>query len=395
MTAYLIRRIFQMVIVVFIVSIFMYFMFSIAPGGPLAALGQQQRRITPAEMARLKAQYELDLYWPFRYTRWLIGWPNGPITIGGQEILANMPVGCYLEQTDAQGGGCADYVYPAELPQIHPPIKSSRGILFGDFGKSTVVQPGQPVWNLLMSRLWATVELQVISIGLALLIGIPLGIYSAVHQYSRLDYTFTTAAFVGSSMPTFFFGLMFILIFSVLPSLGRANFPWLPSLPPGLREAVRPYYLAPWLPQIKPGSPVDLFLHLLMPVAVLTIINVSFWSRFLRSSMLEVLRQDYVRTARAKGLRERLVVNKHALRNALIPFITVLVLTIPGLFAGAILTETVFAWPGMGRLFNDALQRSDYNIALAFVYITTILTVFATLLGDILYAVVDPRIRYS
>jgi peptide/nickel transport system permease protein len=128
---------------------------------------------------------------------------------------------------------------------------------------------------------------------------------------------------------------------------------------------------------------------------VLTIINVSFWSRFLRSSMLEVLRQDYVRTARAKGLREQLVINKHALRNALIPFITVLVLTIPGLFAGAILTETVFAWPGMGRLFNDALQRSDYNIALAFIYVTTILTVFATLLGDILYAVVDPRIRYS
>jgi peptide/nickel transport system permease protein len=111
--------------------------------------------------------------------------------------------------------------------------------------------------------------------------------------------------------------------------------------------------------------------------------------------MLEVLRQDYVRTARAKGLREQLVINKHALRNALIPFITIVVLTIPGLFAGAILTETVFAWPGMGRLFNDALQRSDYNIALAFIYVTTILTVMATLLGDILYAVVDPRIRYS
>ena len=132
-----------------------------------------------------------------------------------------------------------------------------------------------------------------------------------------------------------------------------------------------------------------------MPVTVLTIINIAFWSRFLRSSMLEVLRQDYVRTARAKGLQERMVINKHALRNALIPFITVLVLTIPGLFAGAILTETVFAWPGMGRLFNDALQRADYNIALAFIYVTTILTVFATLLGDILYAVVDPRIRYS
>jgi peptide/nickel transport system permease protein len=392
MTAYLIRRLFQMVIVIFVVSLFMYLMFSIAPGGPLAALGQQQRRITPEQMARLRAQYELDLDWQWRYTRWLIGWPNGPITIGGNEILADMPLGCYLY---GDNGGCADYVYASELPTLHPAARSSRGILFGDFGQSTVVQPGQPVWNLLMSRLPATLQLQAIALSLALMIGIPLGIYSAVKQYSRFDFTFTTAAFIGSSMPTFFFGLMFILLFSVLPSLAQERFPWLIALPPGLQQAVRPYEIASWLPKITPGSPADLILHLIMPVTVLTIINVSFWSRFLRSSMLEVLRQDYVRTARAKGLAERLVINKHALRNALIPFITVLVLTIPGLFAGAILTETVFAWPGMGRLFNDALQRSDYNIALAFIYITTILTVVATLLGDILYAVVDPRIRYS
>ncbi len=392
MTAYIIRRLFQMVLVIFVVSLFMYLMFSIAPGGPLAALAQQQRRITPEQMARLRAQYELDLDWQWRYTRWLIGWPNGPITIGGNEILTDMPLGCYLHADD---GSCADYVYASELPTLHPAIKSSRGILFGDFGKSTVVQPGQPVSGLLLSRLGATVQLQVISLTLALLIGIPLGIYSAVKQYSRFDYTFTTAAFIGSSMPTFFFGLLFILVFSVLPSLAQERFPWLIALPPGLQQAVRPYEIASWLPKIAPGSPFDLFLHLIMPVTVLTIINVSLWSRFLRSSMLEVLRQDYVRTARAKGLRENLVINKHALRNALIPFITIVVLTIPGLFAGAILTETVFAWPGMGRLFNDALQRSDYNIALAFIYVTTILTVLATLLGDILYAVVDPRIRYS
>lgn len=395
MTAYIIRRIFQMVIVIFVVSLFMYLMFSIAPGGPLAGIAQQQRRITPQEMARLHAQYELDLDWQWRYTRWLIGWPNGPITIGGNEILANMPLGCYLQATPQEGGGCADYVYPSELPTLHPESRSSRGILFGDFGKSTVVQAGQPVWNLLMSRLGATLQLQFIALSLALLIGVPLGIYSAVKQYSRFDFTFTTAAFVGSSMPTFFFGLLFILIFSVLPSLAQQQYPWIVALPPGLQTAVRPYEIASWIPKIQPGSPVDHFLHLIMPVTVLTIINVSFWSRFLRSSMLEVLRQDYVRTARAKGLREQLVINKHALRNALIPFITVLVLTIPGLFAGTILTETVFAWPGMGRLFNDALQRSDYNIALAFIYVTTILTVIATLLGDILYAVVDPRIRYS
>ena len=395
MTAYLIRRLFQMTIVIFVVSLFMFFLFNIAPGGPLTGLQQQQRRITPEERARIRAQYELDLYWPVRYSRWLVGVPTGPIVIGGQEFLANVPMGCYLEATPEEGGGCHDYVYLSEMPELHPQIRSSRGILFGDFGQSTVVQAGRPVWDLLTSRLMATVELQVISLVLALLIAIPLGIYSAVNQYSKFDYSFTTAAFIGSSMPTFFFGLLFILMFTVLAGRVQDVWPWWPTLPPGLREAVRPYDVASWLPQVQPGSPLDRFLHLLMPVAVLTIFSVAAWSRFLRSSMLEVLRQDYVRTARAKGLVERVVINKHALRNALIPFITILVLQIPLFFAGAIVTETVFAWPGMGRLYYDALQRSDYNVALAFIYVTTILTVIATLLGDILYAVIDPRIRYS
>ncbi len=395
MTAYLIRRLIQMILVIFVVSLFMFFLFNIAPGGPLTGLQQQQRRITPEERALIRARYELDLDWQWRYTRWLLGWPNGPITIAGNEYLADFVVGCYIEATPEEGGGCRDTVTLAEVPVIHPVARASRGILFGDFGQSSVVQPGQPVANLLWSRLPATLQLQIPALLLALMIGIPLGIYSAVKQYSRFDYAFTTAAFIGSSMPTFFFGLLFILFFSVLPSINQEQFPWLIALPPGLQQAVRPYTIAEWLPRVQPGSPIDLFLHMIMPVTVLTIINIAFWSRFLRSSMLEVLRQDYVRTARAKGLQERMVINKHALRNALIPFITVLVLTIPGLFAGAILTETVFAWPGMGRLFNDALQRADYNIALAFIYVTTILTVFATLLGDILYAVVDPRIRYS
>lgn len=395
MTAYLIRRLFQMAIVVFVVSIFMFVLFNIAPGGPLTGLQQQQRRITPEEKARIRAQYELDLYWPVRYTRWLIGWPQGPLVINGQEWFADVPMGCYLEATPEEGGGCRDYVYLAEMPTLHPPIKSSRGILFGDFGQSTVVQAGRPVWDLLASRLWATMELQILSLVLSLAIAIPLGIYSAVHQYSKFDYTFTTAAFIGSSMPTFFFGLMFILVFTILAGRIQEVWPWWPTLPPGLREAVRPYDVANWLARVQPGSPLDRFLHLLMPVAVLTIVSVAAWSRFLRSSMLEVLRQDYVRTARAKGLVERLVINKHALRNALIPFITIVVLQIPLFFAGAIVTETVFAWPGMGRLYFDALNRSDYNIALAFIYVTTILTVAATLLGDILYSIVDPRIRYS
>jgi peptide/nickel transport system permease protein len=149
------------------------------------------------------------------------------------------------------------------------------------------------------------------------------------------------------------------------------------------------------LPRIEPNSIQDRVLHLIMPLTVLTFFNTATWSRFVRSSMLEVLRQDYVRTARAKGLIESIVISKHALRNALIPFVTILVLQIPAIFAGAIITETVFAWPGMGRLYVDALNRSDWPIALAFIFITAVLTVIATLLGDVLYTVVDPRIKYS
>jgi peptide/nickel transport system permease protein len=405
MTNYLIRRVFQMALVILLAALFTYFLFNISPGGPLAGIQQQQRRITREDLARLRANYELDLYWPIRFSRWLIGVPSGPITLGGRELFADTPVGCYLprdEQVVMQDGkqvvipaGCDDYVYLSELAELHPAIRSSRGILRGDFGLSTVVRAGRPVWGEMTSRLPATLELMILSTLLSFAIGIPIGIYSAIKQYSRFDYTFTTISFIGSAMPTFFFGLLVILAFTVVPNLLKDSIPWLPHLPPGGRVAVRPYEVAAWLPKIQPSTPVDRFLHILMPLAVLTFFEMATWSRFVRSSMLEVMRQDYVRTARAKGLYERVVIMKHALRNALIPFVTVAVLTIPGFFAGAIITETVFAWPGMGRLYYDALTRSDWPIALAFIFITALLTVGATLLGDILYTVVDPRIKYS
>lgn len=405
MTNYLIRRIIQMAIVVFLAALFTYFLFNISPGGPLAGIQQQQRRLTREDLARLRAQYDLDFYWPFRFSRWLIGVPSGPIEIGGRELFANTPVGCYLprdQQVVERNGqrvvipaGCDRYVYLRDIPELHPAVKSSRGILRGDFGRSTVVRAGRPVWDELMSRLPATLELMITATLLSFAFGIPIGIYSAVKQYSRFDYFFTTVSFIGSAMPTFFFGLLLILIFSVMPNLLQDQLPWLPKLPPGARVSVRPYEVASWLPRVQPGSGLDRFLHLIMPVGVLTFFYMATWSRFVRSSMLEVMRQDYVRTARAKGLTEKVVIVKHALRNALIPFVTVAVLTIPGFFSGAIITETVFAWPGMGRLYYDALTRSDWPIALAFIFITAVLTVIATLLGDILYTVVDPRIKYT
>jgi peptide/nickel transport system permease protein len=214
-------------------------------------------------------------------------------------------------------------------------------------------------------------------------------VYSALKQYSRFDYLFTTFAFLGASMPTFFFGILFILLFSILPKNAG-----LPYLPPGSSEAVREYAL-PAFGTVQPGTLVDILLHLALPVAVLTIVNVAGFSRFVRASMLEVLRQDYIRTARAKGLSEGTVIARHALRNALIPFLTVFVFTLPLLFGGAIITESIFSWPGMGRLFLLALGGSDYPVAMALLLITAILTVLATLLTDVLYMIVDPRIRYS
>lgn len=403
MTNYLIRRVFQMAIVILVAAIFVYFLFNISPGGPLAGIQQQQRRITREDLARLRAQYELDLYWPWRFTRWLVGVPNGSIVVGGRELFKDTPVGCYLPiyESESSAGlqpriiGCDDYVYLAELPQVHPAVRSSKGILRGDFGLSTVISRSRPVSELLNSRIGPTVQLMSISLFLSLLLGVPIGIYSAVKQYSKFDYFFTAVSFVGSAMPTFFFGLLLILLFSVFPVFLQDTVPWVPRLPPGLREAVRSYAVASWLPKVQPGTVLDQFLHLLMPVSVLTFFNMAPWSRFVRSSMLEVMRQDYVRTARAKGLVERVVILKHALRNALIPFVTIVVLSLPGLFAGAIITETVFAWPGMGRLYYDALSRSDWNVALAFIFITALLTVIATLIGDILYTVVDPRIKFS
>jgi peptide/nickel transport system permease protein len=146
---------------------------------------------------------------------------------------------------------------------------------------------------------------------------------------------------------------------------------------------------------VEAGSPVDYVLHFIMPCAVLTFINIASWSRFIRSSMLEVLHRDYVRTARAKGVREQVVVLKHAFRNALIPFITLLANILPTLFAGAAITEGVFNWPGLGRLLLDALERSDYTVVMALLYVTILLQLIGYLISDILYTVADPRIRLS
>lgn len=399
MTAYFVRRILQMIVVLLISAVASYTLLNLAPGGPLSGLRQIQQggrfKITEEDIARIRAYFELDLYLPYRFTRWLSGWPTGPVVIGGKEYLSDVEVGCRkpieTEVLNDQGEyeskvtGCKELVYMKDLVGR----RSSKGILRGDFGLSWRLLRDRPVSDLIISRLPKTLQLIGLETLLSLFIGIPLGVYSAVRQYSRFDYIFTSLAFMGSAMPSFFFGIVLILLFSIIPK--GAGWPYVPA---GLSESVRGYTI-PLIGAVEAGSAKDRILHLILPVAVLTFINIAGWSRFVRASMLEVMKQDYVRTARAKGLSERAVILKHAFRNALIPFITIVVFTIPGLFSGAIITESIFAWPGMGRLYLLALGDYDYPVAMAIFFILAVLTVIATLLRDVLYTVVDPRIRLS
>jgi peptide/nickel transport system permease protein len=373
MTGYFIRRVIQMVVVVFVSAVATYALLNFAPGGPLSGLRQTAQnskfRITEEDFARIRAYYELDLYLPIRFSRWLIGEPNGPIIIGGKEYFANTPVGCRKSiealvrlsdgSEETRTIGCSEYVYLSSLANR----RSSLGVIRGDFGLSWRLLRDRPVSDLILSRLSKTLELMGLSILISLIVGVPLGIYSAIRQYSRFDYFVTTLAFFGSSMPTFFFGLLLILLFSIVPK--GLNWPY---LPPGSSEAVRDY-IVPLIGNITAGSALDRFLHIILPAVVLSMAYVAGWSRFVRASMLDVL------------------------RNALIPFITVAVFAIPALFGGAIITESIFSWPGMGRLYILALGDYDYPVAMALLLITAVLTVFATLLQDILYTIVDPRIR--
>jgi peptide/nickel transport system permease protein len=229
-------------------------------------------------------------------------------------------------------------------------------------------------------RLPNTLTLMGISFGLTLLIAIPLGIISALRQYSIFDHLITTFAFAGQSLPVFWFGLILIIVFAVMLK-GPDGRPLLPGA--GMSTAGATFDL------------VDRVRHLILPVTMLSVVSAAGYMRFMRSAMLEVIYQDYVRTARAKGLREGRVIRKHALRNALSPLVTLIALDLPTLFNGAVFTETIFAWPGMGRLYIDAAAKTDYPMLMALLMINTLLILFSNLLADVIYAYLDPRIKYA
>jgi peptide/nickel transport system permease protein len=217
------------------------------------------------------------------------------------------------------------------------------------------------------------------SLLVTVLIAIPFGIYSAIKKYSALDNAGTFLSFVGYSMPTFWLGLILQLV------LGVYLTSW---------AGYRIFYIS-GMTSANGAGPVDLLQHLALPVITLSVISVAEFSRFQRSSMLDVLASDYLRTARAKGLSQRVVYLKHALRNALLPTVTLVALSIGLIFGGAVVTETVFAWPGLGFLLFDSLNKGDFNVARALLLIGAALVIFCNLLADIAYSLVDPRVRFD
>ncbi len=230
----------------------------------------------------------------------------------------------------------------------------------------------QPVTERIFDRFGPTFTLALSALLLSYAIALPIGILSAVRQYSTLDYAATIFSFLGVSIPSFFFGLLMIYFFSLK----------LDIFPTGGMQSIG-----------KDFSLTDRFMHLVLPVTVLSLQNTGVVMRYTRSSMLDVIRQDYVRTARAKGLRNQIVLLRHALRNALIPVITLVGLQLPILLSGAIITEQIFNWPGMGRLTVEAINQRDYPTIMGLNLMIAILVVIGNLLADIAYGVVDPRIR--
>ena len=290
--------------------------------------------------------------------------PGGP-----EQVIFN-------PRLDAAGRAALRARFGLDQPPYIQYFKWLGNALIGNFGFSFA--DNQPVSNVLVERFPATLELFSTSLALALIIAIVLGVLSAVRQGSVTDYTLTTLSYFGISMPIFLFGLFSQDIFGVylhwLPTSGTATLGY-------TFDAFNAF--------------LDHLQHLILPMIVLSITFIAGWSRYMRSSMIEVVKQDYMRTARAKGVAPVPLLVRHALRNAIIPLVTVVALDFGQVAGGAAITEGIFAWHGMGLLFIDSLDTRDYPVLLAILMIGGVFVVVFNLLADILYAVIDPRIRYS
>ena len=346
MGQYIIRRLLQAIPMLLLVSIILFALVNLAPGGPLAQFSRS-RRMTAERVATLKRQFGLDKPLTVQYIVWLAGNDWMPIDTDGNGI------------TDSYG--------------------TRKGVLRGDFGFS--FQNREPVLPQIMDRLPNTVYLMGITLIVVAIVAIPIGIISAVKQYSGFDITVTTLSFMGQAMPEFWLGLILILIFYVTldnPVTGES------LLPGGGMYTIGAEF-----------SIVDRIRHLILPVSMGVVGWVAWWSRFLRSSMLEVINQDYIRTARAKGQSERKVLYRHALRNALIPLVTMIMIDFPYVFTGAIVAEQIFSWPGMGRMYYNAATSRDYPMLMGVLILGSAVIILSNLMADIFYAYLDPRVRYD
>ena len=321
MTAYIIRRLIQAVPIIMIVSIVGFAIIQ-ATGDPLAAYTVDSS-LTKDDIARLRAKYGLDQPVPVQYLNWL------------------------------------------------------KNMLIGDWGRSYYTK--MEVKALVFDWLPNTILLAGVSYIMTLSMSTVLGIVTAVRQYSLFDHVITAISFVGIATPSFWMGLMLIIVLAVRPK--AAGLPYLPvggMFNPRVGES---------LPQVV--------WHVILPAFTLSFVMTASYIRYIRSSVLEELHLDYVRTARSKGLKERVIFARHVLKNALLPLLTLIGLSVPSLLSGTIVIEAMFAWPGMGRLFWQAAERVDIPVLMALLMFVSVMTVLSSIVTDILYAAADPRIRYS
>ncbi len=317
MRSFLLSRLLQSVLLLVIVSVIGFGILNLMPGGPLAQFGLDPG-MTQDDLERLKEQLGLNQPIWVQYFDW--AWR----------------------------------------------------LLQGDWGHS--YRDGAPVLSLIGEHLFATLLLMGSSTAIAIAIGTWIGIRGATHRYSVFDYAATIGAMVALSIPTFWFGLVGIYVFSL--QLG-----WLPV---GNMTTIG----------VEP-SVLDYLHHLILPALVLSLVHVAVWSRYMRTATLDAISQDFVKTARAKGLSERRILMKHVVGNALLPMITLAGMQLPSILTGALVTETVFTWPGMGRLFLDSLGYSDYPMVMGLLVFSAIFVVLGNLVADIIVAIVDPRIRLA
>ncbi len=324
MTRYIFRRLLQAIPLLLLISIAVFALMQAIPGGPLAAY-ENNPNISPEDLMRLQEELGLNVPKWQQYLNWL------------------------------------------------------GAVLRGDLGTSLVTR--RPALTEIGERLPNTLYLSGIAFLGALLLSIPVGLVSAVRQYSWFDHAMTTLAFMGYSIPVFWFGLVLIILFNVTLKNPLTGGPLLPG--GGMYTIGEDLTLE------------DRVAHLLLPASVLILHNLSYHVRYMRAGMLDVLHQDYIRTAHAKGLKERAVIMRHGFKNAILPLVTVIGLEIPGLFNGALLTETIFSWPGMGRLFFTSIERADYAVLMGVLMLSATLIVLFGLITDIVYAFLDPRIRFD